>query len=78
MCFIVNHGRFFFLSLIFSLFKCLLIVLVLPRVSTRDFNIFDIDEVFYFTSRTILLNYADNFSDLPVDFLVPYLFGLFK
>ena len=64
LCFIVNLGRWIlFLCLIFSLFKCLLIVLVLRGVSTRDFNIFDVDEVFFFTSRTILLlNCGDQFS----------------
>ena len=47
--------------------------------TARDFNIFDVDEVLFFTSRTIfLLNCGDNFSGLPVSFLVPYLFGLFK
>ena len=63
----------------FSLLKCLLIVLVLPEASTRDFSIFDVDEVFFFTTQTILLlNCGDNFSGLLVGFLVPYLFGLFK
>ena len=55
------------------------IVLLLQGVSTRDFNIFDVDEVFFFTLRTILLlNEGDNFSGLLVGFFVPYLFGLFK
>ena len=78
--FIVNFGWWIlFLYLIFSLFKCLLIVLVLQGTSTRDFNIFYVEEVFFFTSQTILLlNCGDNFSGLPVGFLVPYLFGLFK
>ena len=64
--FIVNLGRWIlFLCLIFPLLKCLLIVLVLQGVSTRDFNIFDVDEVFFFTPRTIFhLNYGDNFSGL--------------
>ena len=58
-----------FLMLIFSLFKCLLIVLVLQGASTRDFNIFDVDKVFFFTSQTILLlNYGDNFFGLPIGF----------
>ena len=40
--------------------------------STKDFNIFDVDEVFFFTSqRILLLNCGDNFSGLPVGFLVP-------
>ena len=65
--------------LIFSLFKCLLIVLVPQGSSNRDFNIFDVDEVFFFTSRTIpLLNCGDNVSGLPVRFVVPYLFWFFK
>ena len=51
-------------------------VRVLQGASTRDFNIFYVDEVFFFTSRTILLlNCGDNFSGLLVGFLVPYLFG---
>ena len=69
----------YFLMLIFLLFKCLLIVLVLQGASTRYFNIFDVDEVFFFISRKILLlNCGDNFSRLSVGFLVPYLFRLFK
>ena len=64
-----------FLILNFSLFKCLLIVLALQGAYARDFNIFHVDEVFFFTSRIILLlNCGDNFSGLPVGFLVPYLF----
>ena len=61
------------------MFKYLLIALVLQGASTRDFNIFDVDEVFFLTSRIILfLNCVDYFSGLSVGFLVPYLFGLFK
>ena len=56
LCFIVKLGRWIlFLYSIFSLFKCLLIVLVLQGASTRDFNIFDVDEFLSFTSLTILL-----------------------
>ena len=44
-------------------------------MSPRDFNIFDVDEVFFFTLRTILLlNCGDNFSGLPVGFRVLTLF----
>ena len=80
LCFIVNLGRWIlFFCLIFSLFKSLLIILVMQGASTRDFNIFDVDKVFFFTSWTILLlNCGDNFSGLPVGFLVPYFFGHFK
>ena len=42
--FFVNLGRWnIFLCLIFSLFKCLISVLVLQGASTRDFTIFDVD-----------------------------------
>ena len=80
LCFIVNFGRrILFLRLIFSLFKCLLIVLVLQGESTRYFNIFYVNEVFFFSLQTILLlNCGDNFSGLLFGFLFPYLFGLFK
>ena len=63
LCFIVNLGRWIlFLCLIFSLFKCFLFVLVLQGASTKDFNISDVDEDLFFTSRTILfLNCGDNF-----------------
>ena len=58
LCFIVNLGQWIlFLCLIFSLFKCLLIVLVLKGVFTRDFNIFDVDKVcffFYFMNNSSL------------------------
>ena len=52
-----------FLMPYFFVVKCLLIVLVLQRAPTRDFNIFDVDKVFLFTSQTILLlNCGDNLS----------------
>ena len=69
-CFIV--GRWIiFLCLIILLFKCLLIVLVLQGASTRNFYVFDVDKVFFFTSETIfLLNCSDNFSCLTVVFFL--------
>ena len=60
------------------MFECLQIVLVLPGASTKDFSIFDVDEVFFFTSGIIILLNCDDFSYLPVGLLVLYLFGLFK
>ena len=71
LCFKVNLGRWIiFLCLIFSLFKYLRIVLVLQEIS-----IFLVLTIFsFFTSQTVLLlNCGDNFSSLPVIFLVPYL-----
>ena len=63
---------FFKNELIFSLFKCLLIVLVLQGASTRDLKNFDVDEVFFFTWRTIfLLNCGDNFSGFCYAALCP-------
>ena len=61
----------------FSLVKCIQIVLVLQEASIREFNIFDVDKVFFFTSWTILLNRGGIFSGQSVGFLVPYLFELF-
>ena len=47
--FILNLGRWvLFLCLSFSLFKCLLIVLVLHGPYIRDFYIFDVDDFFSF------------------------------
>ena len=49
LCFIVKLWRWIiFLCLIFSLFKCILIVLVLQGACSIYFNIFDVDEVFFF------------------------------
>ena len=80
LCFIVKLRRWILLlCLICSLFKCLQIALVLQRASIRDFDIFDVVKVFFFTARTILLlNCGDHYSRQPVSFLVRYLFGLFK
>ena len=80
LCFIVNIRQWIlFLCFMFSLFKCLLIVLVLQGASIRDFKIFDVDKVFffYFVDNSSL-NCDANFSGLPVGFLIPYLFGLCK
>ena len=79
LCFIVNLKRWIlFLCLFFSLFKCLLIVLVLQGASTRDFNSLCWRSFLFYLRTILLLNCGDNSSGLPDVFLVPYSFELFK
>ena len=64
----------FLMVIFFSLIKCILIEPVLQGASTRDFNIFDVDEVFFLFRKQL-------FSWIVVIIFVAYqlifFFGLF-